>query len=78
MYWHANLNPNCEIGNVTVDDDSGVQIGASIGTSQNDSAIPAVLFSRTGLQAGVSHSINITFFAHGSLGGPYMEVYNFS
>lgn len=78
MYWHATINPRCGIANVSIDDDAGVLIDASNGTTTNSTPIPAILFATSGLTPGKAHSINISFFAHGDLGGPYMEIYNLS
>jgi hypothetical protein len=76
VYWHATINPICGIANVSVDDDAGVLVDASNGTNTNSTPIPAILFARSGLEPGRSHLINISFFALGELGGPYMEMYN--
>ncbi|KIM83635.1 hypothetical protein PILCRDRAFT_819276 [Piloderma croceum F 1598] len=76
VYWHATINPRCGIANVSVDNDAGVLVDASNGTSTNSTPIPAILFARSGLESGRSHLINITLFALGELGGPYMEMYN--
>ena len=76
VYWHATINPRCGIANISVDNDAGVLVDASNGTSTNSTPIPAILFARNGLESGRSHLINITLFALGELGGPYMEMYN--
>ena len=78
IYWHATINPRCGIANVTIDDDAGVLIDVSKGTTTNSTPTPAILFATNGLESGKSHLINITFFAIGELGGPYLEMYNLS
>ena len=76
IYWHATINPRCGIANVSVDNDAGVLVDASNGTSTSSTPMPAILFSRGGLEPEKSHLINISLFAIGELGGPYMEMYN--
>ena len=78
VYWHATINPRCGIANVSIDDNAGILIDASNGTTTNSTPIPAILFGTNGLASGKSHSINITFVAAGELRGPYLEVYNIS
>ena len=72
------MNPRCGIANITIDDDAGVLIDASQGTTTNTTPVPAILYATDGLQSGESHMINIAFFAIGKLGGEYLEMYNLS
>jgi hypothetical protein len=63
---------------VLIDDDTGVLIDTSNGATTNTTPIPTILFRMSGLETGRSHLINIMFFAHGELGGLYLEMYNLS
>jgi len=78
VYWHATINPNCGVANVSIDGDAGMLVDASAGATANSTPIPAILFATSGLESGRSHLINITLFSHGGLGGTYMEMYNLS
>jgi hypothetical protein len=78
IYWHATINPRCGVANVSVDHDAGVLVDPSIGTTTNSTPLPAILYEKSGLNPETSHLINITLLEAGSLGGPYMEVYNLS
>ena len=71
-------NPLGALSRVSVDGESGHLVDASAGTTAGAADMPAVLFSQSGLASGISHTISITQVASGGLGGPYLEIYNFS
>ncbi|KZP33958.1 hypothetical protein FIBSPDRAFT_772869 [Athelia psychrophila] len=76
--WHATSNPLGALSRVSVDGASGTLVDASKGTASGDPPVFAVLFSQSGLSPGASHTIRVTQVSSGGLGGPYLEIYNFS
>src|SRR5882762_1969120 len=66
--WHATVNPLCGIAHVSIDSGAGALVDASNGATKSSTPVRAILFASSGLRAGTSHVINITFFAIGELG----------
>jgi len=77
IYWHSRLNPVGGISNVLLDGALADTIDPSVGfTNINQTAVPAILFARSGL-SDETHTIKIGYVGIGSLGGSYVESYYF-
>jgi hypothetical protein len=76
IYYHSRANnPDAAIWNAVLDGASPEQIDGSKGADRSSTPSLAVLWEKTGLDERKEHTLDVSYYSLGRLGGPYGELY---
>ncbi|KII91232.1 hypothetical protein PLICRDRAFT_499963 [Plicaturopsis crispa FD-325 SS-3] len=74
--YHSVHNFNGGVARLSVDGDGVTEVDESSGTTKGADPVQAVLYSRQGLDASKTHTLNLQWVGPGSFGGGYVELYS--